>query len=190
MNHRLFVLGSVLALAGCNAEDPLMRMYEQKKAKAQAANKFFPDGKVNQTPPKGTVPRERNLDLLERAPTMDLALLKQGKHRYEIVCATCHGYTGEANSLVGSNMALRPPPSLHDQRDKTDAHIFEVIGNGYGLMPSFPEIPLKERWAIVGYVRALQVSQRASLEAAPAEVQAKLMAEPTGGSKEVPKEEL
>jgi hypothetical protein len=49
---------------------------------------------------------------------------------------------------------------------------------GYGVMPAFPEIPVEERWAVVGYVRSLQVSQRASLEMAPPEVQAKLQSAP------------
>ncbi len=179
-----------LVFTGCNAEDPLMRMYEQKKAKAQAASLFFPNGRVNQTPPAGTVPREKPLELLRNAPKFDLALLQKGQKRYEVVCATCHGYTGEANSVVASNMALRPPPSLHDHRDKTDAHIFEVIGQGYGMMPAFPEISAEERWGIVGYVRALQLSQRATLDQLPEAEKQKLLAAPAQAPKAIKQEEL
>lgn len=165
-----------MLLVACGVEDPWNRMYEQKKAKAQAETALFADGRVNRVPPAGTIPRERVLDLERSAPPMTMALLEKGRHRYEIVCATCHGLTGEADTLVASNFAQRQPPSFHEQRlrDKPDEHFYAAIAQGYGVMPSFPDIPLEERWGIVGYVRALQLSQRAKLEDAPPEVQATL----------------
>jgi mono/diheme cytochrome c family protein len=169
-------LWAVLLLVLACGEDPLMRMVNQKKARPNHASTFFEDRRVVRVPPAGTVARERRLDLELKAPPMTLDLLRRGQHRYDIVCATCHGLTGEADTVVASNFALRHPPSLHEPRlrEKSDEHIFGVIGLGYGLMPSFPDIPVEERWAIVGYVRALQLTQRVSLDAAPPEVRRSL----------------
>ena len=168
-------------LAGCNAEDPLMRMNEQKKAKPFAYTPFFADGRVNRVPPMGTVPREKMLEVeMQTQPVYTTELLHQGRRRYEIVCATCHGFTGEADSIVAGNMALRPPPSFHEDRlkQKDDRYIYDAISKGYGMMPAFPEISAQERWAVVAYVRALQLSQRAALAEAPAEEQQQLLSTP------------
>ena len=164
-----------LLLAACG-DDPFNRMYEQPKARAQHEAPLFADGRVNRVPPSGTVPRERQLELERQAPPMTLALLEKGRRRYEIICATCHGLTGEADTVVAGNFAQRHPPSFHEPRlrEKDDPWIFNAISIGYGVMPSFPDIPVEERWGIVGYVRALQLSQRASLDQAPPEVQQKL----------------
>lgn len=173
--------GAVLAalLLGCG-EDPFNRMYDQPKARTQHELNLFPDVRVNRTPPQGTVPRERNLELEQRAPPYTPALLEKGRRRYDIICATCHGLTGEADTVVASNFALRHPPSLHEPRlrEKTDEYVFAAISQGYGVMPAFPDIPVEERWGIVGYVRALQLSQRVPLDQAPADVQSKLKAVP------------
>jgi mono/diheme cytochrome c family protein len=170
-------LAALLLLGACNAEDPWMRMYDQKKAKAYAHTDVFADGRVNRVPPAGTVPRERPLELEQQMPKLTLELLRAGQKRYIVICATCHGITGESDSIVATNFSERQPPSFHEQRlrEKSDRHIFTVIGSGYGMMPSFPEIPIEERWAVVGYIRALQRSQRAPLDDAPPDERAKLM---------------
>ena len=171
---------TVLVL-GCG-DDPWNRMYEQPKARAQHQTSLFPDGRVNRVPPLGTVARERPLELERAAPAMTLALLEKGRRRYDIVCATCHGLTGEADTVVAGNFAQRHPPSFHEPRlrEKDDAWLFNAVTLGYGVMPSFPDLPVEERWAIVGYVRALQLSQRATLDQAPPEEQARLKATKTG----------
>lgn len=173
-------LAFVLCVSAACGEDPLNRMYEQPKARAQHELALFPDGRVNRVPPAGTVPRERPLELELKAPSYTLALLEKGRHRYDIICATCHGLTGEADTVVAGNFALRHPPSFHEPRlrEKTDEHLFTTITQGYGVMPSFQDLPVEERWGIVGYVRALQLSQRVPLEQAPADVQSKLKAVP------------
>jgi mono/diheme cytochrome c family protein len=164
-----------LVIAGCD-EDPFNRMYNQPKLRAQHSSDFFPDHRANRPPPAGTVPRERPLELELQAPPFTLGLLEKGRHRYEIVCATCHGLTGEADTIVSSNFALRQPPSFHEPRlrEKPDSHLFTAVTLGYGVMPAFPEIPVDERWGIVGYVRALQLSQRVPLDEAPPEVRDRL----------------
>ncbi|MBK7857510.1 MAG: cytochrome c [Archangiaceae bacterium] len=137
------------------------------------------DEAVSRAPPAGTVPRERALERERPAPAITLALLEKGRHRYDSVCATCHGLTGEADTLAAQGFTRRPVPPLHEPKlkEKSDDRVFEVITLGSGAMPAFPEIPADERWAVVGYVRALQLSQRARLEDAPPEMQARLKAE-------------
>jgi mono/diheme cytochrome c family protein len=166
-----------LLLLLCACDVSLMRMWDQSKAKAYARTDVFTDGRVNRVPPAGTVMRERPLELERKMPALTLELLHKGQRRYTLICATCHGITGEADTVVASNFSQRQPPSFHEQRlkEKSDEYIFRVIGEGYGVMPPFTEIPLEERWAVVGYVRALQLSQRARLEDAPPEERAKLL---------------
>ena len=163
------VRGAVAALLLCAcSDDPLNRMAEQPRAR------------VYRTPPAGTVPRERNLELEQKAPPYTLALLEKGRRRYDLICATCHGLTGEADTVVAGKLGEHRPPSLHDPRvrEKTDEHLFTVIGQGSEAMPAFPDISLEERWGVVAYVRALQLSQRVPLEQAPEEIQTKLKAVP------------
>ena len=105
-------------------------------------------------------------------------MLQTGRKRFEIICATCHGLVGDGRSLVARNMSLRPPPSLHDYASRPDGYIYQVITRGFGLMPSYSaELPVEERWAVVAYVRALQLSQRSNLAASPPAVRARLQGE-------------
>jgi mono/diheme cytochrome c family protein len=89
-------------------------------------------------------------------------LLALGRKRYDITCATCHGPAGDGVSIVGTQMALRPPPSLVTQKyiEKPSGYIFEIATKGFGLMASYAaELSVEERWAVVAYIRALQLSQ-------------------------------
>jgi cytochrome c len=166
-------------------------MVNQPKYLPYAENDFFDDGRSMRLPPFGTVSRE-NLAEMEAVPEgrindvyvekmpgpLTLATLQLGRKQFEIVCAACHGLLGDGNSVVSEKMALAPPPSLHAFTDRPDGFFYEVIAEGYGLMPSYAaQISRSERWAIVAYVRALQKSQNAKLEEAPAEVQARLLKE-------------
>jgi mono/diheme cytochrome c family protein len=112
---------------------------------------------------------------------VDRALVELGRKRFDITCATCHGPVGDGDSIVARQMALRPPPSLHLYVDKPPGYIYEVITKGFGLMASYAaEIPVRERWAVVSYVRALQISQASPLDMAPPDERAKLMQLPPG----------
>ena len=120
---------------------------------------------------------------------VDRSLLDRGQHGFDIYCATCHGLLGDGDSLVAQNMPLRPPPSLlthqpHGTSEVTgDAgahdggghahlsagHVFEVISQGYGFMPSYAnELRVEERWAVVAYLEALRLSQSARVAELPA----------------------
>jgi mono/diheme cytochrome c family protein len=106
-------------------------------------------------------------------------MLEDGKRRFEIVCAACHGMVGDGNSVVAEKMALIAPPSIHAYADRPVGFFYDLITEGYGLMPSYAaQIPRPQRWAVVAYVRALQRSQNARLQDAPADVQARLLKEP------------
>ncbi len=89
-------------------------------------------------------------------------LLKRGQERYGIYCAMCHGATGYGDGMI-VRRGYRRPPSYHDDRLRQApvGHFFDVITNGWGAMPDYAaQIPAQDRWAIIAYVRALQLSQQ------------------------------
>ena len=178
MSRRAALLLWAAFLAGCPGLDPMQR---QAKVKAYQASEFHADGLGMRTPPAGTVPYgsvgdpalQRGVGAdgkpLPRAPVaLTLPLLTTGRKKFEIHCAACHGLVGDGKSQVALNMALRKPPSLHLYRDVPDGYLYQVISQGFGLMPSYAaELTPEERWGVVGYVRALQLSQHASAAQVP-----------------------
>ncbi|HZG53918.1 MAG TPA: cytochrome c, partial [Pyrinomonadaceae bacterium] len=87
--------------------------------------------------------------------------LDRGEERFNIYCAMCHGQTGYGDGMI-VRRGFRRPPSLHDDRLRNESlgHFFDVITNGWGAMPDYSqEIPPRDRWAIIAYIRALQLSQ-------------------------------
>ncbi len=89
------------------------------------------------------------------------AELDRGEERFNIYCSMCHGQTGYGDGMI-VRRGFRRPPSLHDDRLRNESlgHFFDVITNGWGAMPSYTEeIPPRDRWAIIAYIRALQLSQ-------------------------------
>lgn len=100
---------------------------------------------------------------------VDAAVMARGQERFNIFCAPCHGRTGQGDGMV-VRRGYRRPPSIHQDRlrDAPAGHFFDVITNGFGAMPEYaPEIKAEDRWAIVAYVRALQLSGRATLADVP-----------------------
>ncbi len=169
---------AALALAGCPRLDPMQR---QQKVKAYQANGYWADGLGMRAPPEGTVPHGKLLPqevssglgpdgkpvALLPIP-VDAKLLARGRARFEVTCAVCHGVLGDGESQVALNMSLRRPPSLHAYRDVPDGYLFLVMTRGVGLMPGYATaLSVEDRWAIVGYVRALQLSQHAALDQLP-----------------------
>jgi mono/diheme cytochrome c family protein len=87
-----------------------------------------------------------------------------------VVCALCHGLAGDGDSIIAGKMGQRAPPSLHEPRLRAleASAIYRVVRDGYGLMPRYAEhLSPRERWAVVAYVRALQLSQGLPLADAP-----------------------
>jgi len=191
-------LAVACALAGC--ERTLKDMYVQPRLGPDAASPLFPDGKGSRPPPPGSVAvasgdlamtssgrhgrdalAAREAALAASAPpATDLALLRRGQSRYDIFCAPCHSPLGDGDGRVVRRGFPRPP-TFHQARlrDAPDRHVFDVIGQGYGAMPAYADrLQPADRWAVVAYVRALQLSQDAPLAALPQDVQAGLHALP------------
>ncbi len=104
------------------------------------------------------------------------AVLNRGQERFNIYCSTCHGRVGNGEGMI-VRRGFRQPPSFHIDRLREDSvgHFFDVITNGFGAMPSYADqVAPHDRWAIIAYIRALQLSQRATLSDVPAEERTKL----------------
>lgn len=183
------------SIGGCD-EDLLNPMAaRQPRVGFYQPSEFYEDGLSMRHPPEGTVPRERmvmNPSLTSgKVPGMaatyvtsfplkvDWELVELGRKRYNITCGTCHGPAGDGDSIVGRQMALKPPPSLLLFAGRPVGYLFEVATNGFGMMASYAaELPVRERWAVVAYIRALQLSQAVPIDKAPPEEQMKLRGTP------------
>lgn len=110
--------------------------------------------------------------------TIDKAALERGRERFQIFCTACHGATGEGDGMI-VRRGFQKPPSFYDDRlqeNSTPAsHFFDVITNGWGAMPDYAaQIPPEDRWKIIAYLRALQLSRRLKLEELSPEEQNKV----------------
>jgi mono/diheme cytochrome c family protein len=125
----------------------------------------------------GTSSGRRGLDAVASAsaaeaatsPQVTAALLRRGQERYTIYCMPCHSPAGDGDGPV-VRRGFPHPPSYHEQRlrDAPDRHFFDVITQGHGVMYSYADrVSPQDRWAIVAYIRALQLSQHAQLAALP-----------------------
>lgn len=125
------------------------------------------------------LPKESNVFPLP--VTQDL--LERGAERYNIFCSVCHGYLGDGNGMVVQR-GFRRPPSYHIDRLRQAPHgyFYDVITNGFGAMPDYAaQIPARDRWAIVAYIRALQLSQHVPLAQLPSSARENLRSQ--GGAK-------
>jgi mono/diheme cytochrome c family protein len=176
--RRLVLAPVLLALVagGCD------NMQKQRNDRAYAPSAFFADGASARTPPAHTVaagplPSELMLTgLSDGQPVADLpvpvtlALLRRGREEYNAQCAECHGEDGYGRGMV-VRRGFPAPVSLHDPRLRLvpAGHLFDVITRGYGVMyPAGYRVAVADRWAIVAYIRALQLSQHATLADVPA----------------------
>ena len=172
-------MGTLLVLlAACRAEGgrPLLtweRMQDQPKYLPYGESRFFPDGMAMRAPPDGTVPRDAIVGrplLTEGGDSTGVAmriplpltpeLLARGRDRFDIFCATCHGVAGDGESVVARKMQARKPPSLVQARVRAlpAGTLYRVATEGWGLMPGYgPDLSVTDRWAVVAYVRALQL---------------------------------
>jgi hypothetical protein len=207
----LLIVAALLGGAACdeNILDPMAD--RQPKTRRYAESSFFDNGLSMHAPPEGTVPRERitlnprvttgreadgptqsNGEPLPRYVTtvpvpVTRKLLELGRKRFDITCGTCHGPLGDGESIVARQMALRPPPSLHRYIDRPAGYFFEVITKGFGMMASYAgELTIEERWAVVAYVRALQLSQSTPAAELPPDVRQQLETQPAGGPAPAP----
>jgi mono/diheme cytochrome c family protein len=163
----LLVLMLGFGLGACDD----VSMTRQKKYATYAPSSVWSDGASARPLPAGTVARG-DLALEEAAkdpPTATPDLLARGRQRYQIFCTPCHGPTGRGDGIVVKRGFPAPPPfDLARLRQAPAQHFFDVISDGYGLMyPFAPRVPPRDRWAIVAYVRALQLAEMAPVAAVP-----------------------
>lgn len=166
---------------------PIRNMYDQPRYGIQGESQYFADHRMMRPPVEGAIAREREIDpevatgrladdsgyvltipqrAVDALGSMD-KLLARGRDRYGIFCVPCHDATGSGNGevaahAVATGAAAMKPPTLHQSRLRhaPDGQVFATISNGVRNMPAYGyQIPTSDRWAIVGYVRALQVSQ-------------------------------
>ena len=185
--HRLRVLGVVaaaLALAGCRQD-----MHDAPRYEPLEANTFFANGSASRMLVANTVPRgllredthlnEGRVDgKLATTFPMEVtpAVMQRGQERFNVFCSPCHGRTGSGNGMVVQR-GFRAPPSYHEDRLRNApvGYFFDVMTNGFGAMQDYAsQVPVADRWAIAAYIRALQLSQRATLADVPADRRAEL----------------
>jgi len=175
------------------APDPhLERMLRQEKRLPYDEDPALPGGMTMLQPPDGTLPVDAPLDPLvsegvrdghwaERIPIpLSRAALEQGRRRFDVFCATCHGALGDGRSVVADKMALIKPRDLlaGTVRAYPPGRIFQTVRQGYGLMPSYRvQLTVDQTWSVVAYLRALQLSRGARVSELPPEVRAELAKE-------------
>lgn len=161
--------------------DPtLARMLEQRRADPYAPSGVFADGMAMRPTPRGVVARDDDTTEAKAPPPITREALAKGRVTFETICATCHGILGDGKSAVATKMRERPPPSLHvgDVPDKPAADLFAIVSDGYGLMPGYAEmLSVDERWAVLAYLKALQLSRRAHVADLPKSMREELVKE-------------
>jgi mono/diheme cytochrome c family protein len=171
----LALTAASLALAGCARLD----MQDQPKYRPQRPSNFFADGRSERQPVEGAVARgtlnedtafyegkDANGDDIKEFPlAVDKVVLRRGQQRFDVYCAPCHGRIGNGLGMI-VRRGFKQPPSYHNDRlrEAPVGHFFDVITNGYGAMLNYAsQVPPRDRWAIVAYIRALQYSEHAPL---------------------------
>jgi mono/diheme cytochrome c family protein len=174
-----------LGLAGCHLD-----MYDQPKYKPLSASEFYRDGMSSRTPVEGTVTtgQPENDELLYSGKIngkvadlfpfpISIETARHGQDRFNTFCSPCHGRLGDGNGMIVQRGFPRPPSLLADSVAANPAGFyFDVITNGFGRMYSYaPSVPPQDRWAIVAYIRALQLRQKMKMTALPEDEREKFL---------------
>jgi mono/diheme cytochrome c family protein len=161
-------------------------MDRQAKLRPEKPNDFFANGLTSQLPPAGTIARSAPIETasgpvytFEDSPVntgkisgttnfveinplvVNAALLARGREQFNIYCTPCHGGLGDGNGITKKIGVMPAVANLHDKRivEMTDGEIFNTITHGKGLMGAYgPLVVAQDRWAIIAYTRALQLS--------------------------------
>ena len=167
-------------------------MHVQPRYNPYDASTFFDDGRASRQPVPGTVARgQLHLDALLYTGKVDgkeaevfpfpimRADLERGRERYNIYCSPCHDVTGTGRGMIVQR-GFPQPPSFHIDRLRQApvGHFFDVMTNGLGIMYSYASrVSPEDRWRIAAYIRALQLSQQATITDAPPGERQKLQME-------------
>ncbi|MCC6849600.1 MAG: cytochrome c [Deltaproteobacteria bacterium] len=170
---------ALLVLPGCRQD-----MHDQPKYQPLEESHFFEDGRASRPRVPGTVARGRRDDdellvsgkvdgkLSEVFPEpVTRATLERGHRDYDVHCSPCHDRAGTGQGMIVQR-GYKQPTSFHDARLRgmPPGYFFDVVTNGFGVMPSYAtQVPVADRWAIAAYIRALQLSQHATVAEVPAE---------------------
>ena len=172
--RRLPALALVLSLAGCGEAN----MRDQPRARTWDANQFFPQGMTMRAPVPGTVPLADPARYVPRPALIDAALLARGRERYGIACTPCHGRSGDGRGMIVAR-GFPAAPALADEplASASSDRLYAAITQGHGAMFGMgAQVAPADRWAIVAYIRALQLSQGARVARLPEDDRAKLEA--------------
>ena len=183
-----------LISSGCR-----MDMQDQPRYTSYQRSEFFDNKMGTRSPVEGTVARGELRDnvalytgktgagaqaaLVDTMPiTVNEKVLLRGQDRFNAFCAACHGMTGKGDGMVVRRGFRAPPPMTNERlMEAPVGHFFDVMTNGFGAMPDYAaQVSAEDRWAIVAYIRALQLSQRTPLAEVPQSERQKLEA---GGQK-------
>ena len=182
---RLALLTALVAVgAGCRQD-----MHDAPRYDPLERSAFFSDGQsarplVANTVARGMLREDTHLNegkvdgqLATTFPMPITAdVMARGHERFNVFCSPCHGRTGSGNGMVVQR-GFRAPPSYHEDRLRNApvGYFFDVMTNGFGAMQDYAsQVPVADRWAIAAYIRALQLSQRATVDDVPANRRAEL----------------
>jgi len=182
---RCALAASLFFLCGCSLKQD---MALQPKNRPLSPSDFFTDGRsarplVENTVARGSVLEDELMvskDSNAFPLPLSLELLERGENRYKVFCSPCHGLQGDGNGMVAMR-GMKHPPSYHQDRLRQvpNGYIFDVITNGFGAMFGYSaQVPPRDRWAIVAYVRALQLSRNAKISELPPDVHEKVLHPP------------
>lgn len=179
----LVLAGCGIGMVGCGYS-LRQDMANQPRQNPLSPSSFFADGRserplVENTVVRGEiantgliVPKDSNVFPLP----LTMELLQRGQERYDIFCAPCHGLQGDGLGMVAVR-GMKHPPSYHQDRlrQEPNGYLYDVVTNGFGAMYGYSaQIPPRDRWAIIAYVRALQLSRNAKIADLPADLREKL----------------
>jgi mono/diheme cytochrome c family protein len=183
----LFAIAALCGLLFAGCDNTLRQdMANQPRQNPLSPSDFFADGRSERPAVENTVVRGSVQDDSLFVPKDSNAfplpiseeLLQRGQQRYGIFCTPCHGIQGDGLGMVAMR-GMKHPPSYHQDRLRQvpNGYLYDVITNGFGAMYGYSaQIPPRDRWAIVAYLRALQLSRNAPVGQLPAELREKLMA--------------
>jgi mono/diheme cytochrome c family protein len=160
-----------LVIAGVTLSACDLSMTEQRKLTTYAPSSLWPDGTSARALPDNVVAQGdvARATAAKAPPPITEAMLARGQERFGIFCAPCHGLAGDGDGVIVAH-GFPVPPSYHIDRllAAPAQHFFDVMTNGYGVMFSYADrVSVEDRWAIAAYIRALQLSRRATVAEVP-----------------------
>jgi mono/diheme cytochrome c family protein len=166
MKPLLAILALAAVLGGCD-----LSMTQQNKYGTETPAALWPDDtSARQLPDHVVAQGDLERDKAEKTPPpVTPALLARGQQRFDIYCAPCHGLGGDGDGMI-VRRGFPAPPSYHEPRllAAPASHFYDVITHGYGVMyPYAGRVEPQDRWAIIAYIRALQLQRHATLALAP-----------------------